>query len=458
MGESLRVDEDDHPRTPADHLDAARRRPWLVHGGLPAGEAGRAGVPAVRDRAAERVVQPGDRGHPRHPRRAVGQVRHGRARAGVRGGRRPARGPRLRHGRHASSWIPASRCTCPRGCGNAYQTLTSDVVYSYLGERALVAGRAVHADPGVRSGAGHRLADRAGRGHPFREGHRAPAAGRTCDRHAARWAPPARSGGHWLPGCPRRRHPRSGRGRSRRRRDSADIDWSAFDTIVNAAAWTAVDAAESPDGRIGAWRANAAGPPRWPGSPPGTTPRWCTCPPSTSSTAPRPRPYAEDAPIAPLSAYGASKAAGDLAVRRCDRHLLVRPTWVVGDGHNFVRTMAGLAAPRHRAHGGRRPDRTPHVRRRRRGRDRAPAGRRRRAAPSTSPAAGRRRRGPTWRARSTRLAAPSSPSADTTTAAYFADKPAAAPRPLNSVLDLARPPRPASRSPTGATGSAAHVG
>jgi dTDP-4-dehydrorhamnose 3,5-epimerase len=55
-------------------------------------------------------------------------------------------------------------------------------------------------------------------------------------------------------------------------------------------------------------------------------------------------PYREDAPVAPLSAYGASKAAGDLAVRSVPRHYLVRPTWVVGEGRNFVRTMLALAA------------------------------------------------------------------------------------------------------------------
>ena len=55
-------------------------------------------------------------------------------------------------------------------------------------------------------------------------------------------------------------------------------------------------------------------------------------------------PIPESAPVAPLGAYGASKAAGDVAVvAGVDRHYLVRPTWVVGDGTNFVRTMLGLA-------------------------------------------------------------------------------------------------------------------
>ena len=42
--------------------------------------------------------------------------------------------------------------------------------------------------------------------------------------------------------------------------------------------------------------------------------------------------------------YGQSKAAGDLAVAGLSRHYLLRTSWVVGDGPNFVRTMQRLAA------------------------------------------------------------------------------------------------------------------
>jgi dTDP-4-dehydrorhamnose reductase len=56
-------------------------------------------------------------------------------------------------------------------------------------------------------------------------------------------------------------------------------------------------------------------------------------------------PYAEDAPLAPRSAYGRTKAAGEWAVRAsgCD-HLLLRTAWLYGaHGSCFPRTMAGLA-------------------------------------------------------------------------------------------------------------------
>jgi dTDP-4-dehydrorhamnose 3,5-epimerase len=47
--------------------------------------------------------------------------------------------------------------------------------------------------------------------------------------------------------------------------------------------------------------------------------------------------------LAPLSVYGQAKAAGDLAVSVVPRHYLLRTSWIVGDGKNFLRTMADLA-------------------------------------------------------------------------------------------------------------------
>ncbi len=57
-------------------------------------------------------------------------------------------------------------------------------------------------------------------------------------------------------------------------------------------------------------------------------------------------PYQVDAPIAPQSGYGRSKAAGEEAVRNyAGRPLLVRTSWVYGPwGNNFVLTMLRLLA------------------------------------------------------------------------------------------------------------------
>ena len=59
-------------------------------------------------------------------------------------------------------------------------------------------------------------------------------------------------------------------------------------------------------------------------------------------------PYREDDPIAPLGAYGKSKAAGEAAIRAgLDRHIILRTAWVYGrTGENFVKTMLRLGAER----------------------------------------------------------------------------------------------------------------
>jgi dTDP-4-dehydrorhamnose reductase len=219
--------------------------------------------------------------------------------------------------------------------------------------------------------------------------------------------------------------------------EKADLDWSAFNTIVNAAAWTGVDAAETPAGRVGAWRVNAAGPAALAriAARHGAVLVHLSTEYVFDGTATAP--YPEDAPIAPLSAYGGSKAAGDLAVTTLDRHLLVRPTWVIGDGHNFVRTMAGLAgrgiAPTVVADQIGRPtfaddiaDAIVHL---------LAIG-----ATGTFNVTGGGEPA-SWADVARAVFAQLRPDltvGDTTTAEYFADKPGAAPRPANSVLDLTK--------------------
>ena len=119
-------------------------------------------------------------------------------------------------------------------------------------------------------------------------------------------------------------------------------DWSLYGTVINCGAYTAVDRAETPGGRAACWRANAAGP--------ALLARACAGHGITlvhvssdyvfDGTAGN---HGEDEDLSPLGVYGQTKAAGDLAVAGCPAHYVVRSSWVIGDGRNFVRTMAGLA-------------------------------------------------------------------------------------------------------------------
>jgi dTDP-4-dehydrorhamnose reductase len=52
-----------------------------------------------------------------------------------------------------------------------------------------------------------------------------------------------------------------------------------------------------------------------------------------------PRPYREDDPTNPLSAYGRTKLAGELEAARAARHLVARTAWLFGEGSNFVEAI-----------------------------------------------------------------------------------------------------------------------
>ncbi len=139
------------------------------------------------------------------------------------------------------------------------------------------------------------------------------------------------------------------RGVTRAELDVTDADalehwpWGDHDVVLNTAAYTAVDGAETHDGRTAAWAVNAAGPAalaRLAARHGFTLVHFSTDYVYDGSRSE----HDEDEPLAPLGVYGQTKAAGDVAVATAPRHYVVRTSWVVGDGPNFVRTMARLAA------------------------------------------------------------------------------------------------------------------
>lgn len=118
--------------------------------------------------------------------------------------------------------------------------------------------------------------------------------------------------------------------------------WKEYDTIINAAAYTAVDQAETPEGRKESWKVNA------------------TAVQNLARIAIENdiilvhvssdyvfdgtnEVHNEDEAFAPLNVYGQSKAAGDVVAATVPRHYITRTTWVVGEGKNFIEVMKGLA-------------------------------------------------------------------------------------------------------------------
>ncbi|MDR3533219.1 MAG: dTDP-4-dehydrorhamnose reductase [Rhodopila sp.] len=118
--------------------------------------------------------------------------------------------------------------------------------------------------------------------------------------------------------------------------------------VVNAAAYTAVDAAEND--ADAAYRANRDGP--------AILARLCTAadiPLIHVSTdyvfdGAKPAPYTETDPVAPQGIYGASKLAGDQAVMASGaKAIILRTAWVyAATGKNFVRTMLTVGKTRDR--------------------------------------------------------------------------------------------------------------
>ena len=268
---------------------------------------------------------------------------------------------------------PDTAVFVPRGVGNAYQVLEDATAYSYLVNahwRPDAGYTEVNpADPT----SGDRLADPARRPVELSQKDRDNPALADVTPMAA--APVLVVGGSGqvgtalragVPGSPRA---------AVAELDLADpdsvarFDFSSYDVVLNAAAYTAVDAAETD--RRGAWAANATGPALLAAQARSTASRWCTSPPTTSSTArSRSTPRTN-----PCPRWGSTARARPPATSPWPHPpALPAPHDLGGRRRPQLRAHHAAAGPRRRlAHRGRRPGRPADVRRRARPAVRPPA-------------------------------------------------------------------------------------
>ena len=122
-----------------------------------------------------------------------------------------------------------------------------------------------------------------------------------------------------------------------------EFNWDNTKVIINAAAWTDVDGAENPSNydlvkavNVDATRhlAKAA-------SQHDLT--FVTFSSDYVFDGSQPI-HNEDEPFSPLNVYGKTKADGDRVATTTTKHYIIRTSWVIGDGRNFVSIMQDLAA------------------------------------------------------------------------------------------------------------------
>jgi dTDP-4-dehydrorhamnose 3,5-epimerase len=136
--------------------------------------------------------------------------------------------------------------------------------------------------------------------------------------------------------------------KSREELDISDIDqvrsinWSDYDVIINAAAYVNADHSETQEGREKTWKANTVGPRNLTEVALANDLHLIHVSSEYVFDGIKAN-HDEQEAFTPLSVYGQAKAASDLIVSLVPKHHILRTTWVVGDGHNFVKTMTNLA-------------------------------------------------------------------------------------------------------------------
>lgn len=122
-----------------------------------------------------------------------------------------------------------------------------------------------------------------------------------------------------------------------------EFNWDNVKVIINAAAWTDVDGAENPSnyGLVKAVNVDAT---RYLATAASQHDLTFVTFSSDYVFDGSQSIHNEDEPFSPLNVYGKTKADGDLAAATTNKHYIIRTSWVIGDGRNFVSIMQDLAA------------------------------------------------------------------------------------------------------------------
>ncbi len=116
------------------------------------------------------------------------------------------------------------------------------------------------------------------------------------------------------------------------------FDWSGIKIILNAAAYTNVDGAETNEGKLAAQKVNVEAVGYLADIAKANDITFVHISTDYVFDGTK-KSHTEDETFNPINVYGQTKAEGDKIVATIPKHYILRTSWVIGEGQNFVRTM-----------------------------------------------------------------------------------------------------------------------
>lgn len=120
-------------------------------------------------------------------------------------------------------------------------------------------------------------------------------------------------------------------------------NWYEYKIIINAGGYHQVDQAEAPEGRVSAWTENAEATGRLARIARDHGIIFVQFSSDDVFDGTKNGAYTESDPLSPVSVFGQSRAAGELAAMSAPRHYIIRTGWVVSNGASFLSAMQRYA-------------------------------------------------------------------------------------------------------------------